>query len=106
MRIVEDDLSGDAIAKLITAHVTEARAVTPEGFSFALDLASLRAPDMTFWSAWIGGELAGMAALKDLGDGHGEVKSMRTAADFQRRGVAAALLAHLVAVARARAGRG
>jgi putative acetyltransferase len=40
--------------------------------------------------------------LKDLGDGAGEVKSMRTHPDFLRRGVAAALLEHIIAEARAR----
>jgi len=43
-----------------------------------------------------------MGALKDLGGDAGEVKSMRTHPDFLRRGVAAALLDHIIAVARSR----
>ncbi|HQR23341.1 MAG TPA: GNAT family N-acetyltransferase [Steroidobacteraceae bacterium] len=57
---------------------------------------------MTCWTAWIGDTVAGMGALKDLGDGTGEVKSMRTHPAFLRRGVAAALLEHIIGVARAR----
>ena len=38
--------------------------------------------------------------MKDLGGGIGELKSMRTHPDFLRRGVAAALLEHIIGVAR------
>lgn len=44
----------------------------------------------------------GCGALKELDPSHGEVKSMRTAAAHLRRGVASAVLRHLVEVARAR----
>jgi len=54
------------------------------------------------WTAWVGEAIAGIAALKDLGDGTGELKSMRTHPAFLRRGVASALLEHVIAVARSR----
>ena len=54
------------------------------------------------WSLWDGGALAGMGALKDLGDGTGEVKSMRTDPNHLRRGVGAALLEHIIREARRR----
>jgi len=41
-------------------------------------------------------------ALKDLGGGHVELKSMRTATAARRRGVGAAMLDHVVAAARER----
>ena len=44
-----------------------------------------------------------LGALKELAPGHGEVKSMRTASSHLRRGVAAALLEHMLNVARQRA---
>jgi putative acetyltransferase len=69
---------------------------------FALDLAGLGSPAVTAWTAWIGEQVAGIGALKDLGDGSGELKSMRTHPAFLRRGVAAALLEHIIAQARAR----
>ena len=53
-------------------------------------------------SAWRGTELVGCAALKELGDRHGEIKSMRTTAAHRREGAAAQLLRHIVAEARRR----
>jgi putative acetyltransferase len=51
---------------------------------------------------WDGDTLAGIGALKELGDGGAELKSMRTHPDHLRRGVAAALLDHIIAVAQRR----
>lgn len=101
-RIVEDDLTGDAIRALIAFHVQAAHANTPAAHAFALGIEALRAPAITLWSLWEGEALLGCAALKDLGAGTGELKSMRTAPDHLRRGVAAALLDHAIAEARRR----
>jgi putative acetyltransferase len=54
------------------------------------------------WSAWIGENIAGIGALKDRGDGLGEIKSMRTHPEHLRRGVGAAVLEHIIAVANSR----
>jgi GNAT superfamily N-acetyltransferase len=43
-----------------------------------------------------------VGALKELDAGHAEIKSMRTARAHLRKGVAAALLAHLIAEAKRR----
>ena len=51
---------------------------------------------MTFWTLWDGEALAGMGARKQLSPDHGEVKSMRTAAAYLRRGRAAMNPAHLL----------
>ena len=102
MRIVEDDLSGAEIGALLSLHLAEAQANSPAGFSFALNIDRLRAPDVTFWSLWEGDELAGCAALKQLAADHGEIKSMRTAPGHLRKGVAAQLIAHLVTESRRR----
>ena len=61
----------------------------------------LTAPDMTVWSAWEGEAILGMAALRRLDAQCGEVKSMRTHPDHLRKGVAQALLEHIIAEARA-----
>jgi putative acetyltransferase len=102
IRIVEDDLRGPQIAALLRYHLEQMHRNSPPGSVFAFDIDRLRAPDVTFWSAWDGDALAGCGALKDLGDGTGEIKSMRTAPTHLRRGVAAALLDHVIAVATAR----
>ena len=75
---------------------------SPPGSVFALDLSGLTASNVTVWTAWQGAEIAGIGALKDLGDSTGELKSMRTHPTFLRRGVAAALLDHIIDVARRR----
>jgi len=100
--IREDDLQGEAVRRLLALHLAGMLAASPPEFSFALDLSGLKAPGMTVWSVWDGEALAGIGALKMLGDRAGEVKSMRTAPPYLRRGVAAQLLERIIAEARRR----
>ncbi len=102
MRIVADDFSHPDVHALLAQHLREMQATSPPESVYALDAAELRAPGVDFFTAWDGDRLMGCAALRELGPGHGEVKSMRTADAYRRRGVAAALLDHVVTVARAR----
>ncbi|WP_157110566.1 GNAT family N-acetyltransferase [Nocardia anaemiae] len=102
LRIVVDDLSGPEVAALLTQHLAEMFDNSPEDSVHALDLDALRRPNVTFWSAWEDDELAGCGALKQLDPSHGEIKSMRTASDRTGRGIASALLKHLISEARAR----
>lgn len=102
MKIIVDDLSGPEVAALLEEHLRGMAEDTPPESVHALDLEGLKRPEITFWSAWDGKELMGCGALKDLGGGHGELKSMRTAATHLRKGVAAGVLAHIVAEARSR----
>jgi putative acetyltransferase len=102
LEIREDDLSGEATRALVALHLSGMHANSPPGHVFALDLSGLTGPDVTVWTAWRGGAVAGMAALKALGGAAGEIKSMRTHPDHLRQGVAAALLDHVVAEARRR----
>ncbi|KQY96301.1 acetyltransferase [Microbacterium sp. Root53] len=102
-----DDLSGEPTRALIAHHHAQMHANTPAESVHALDLDALCSPDVTVWSAWIDERIAGIAALKRLRDAHGapsdrgELKSFRTADAFLGRGVARALLRHIVAEARA-----
>jgi putative acetyltransferase len=98
----EDDLSGAQIRALLEYHLRQMHAHSPPGSVFALDLSGLQAPGMTVWSAWRGETLVAVGALKDWGDGTGELKSMRTHPDHLRQGAAAAVLEHIIAVAHAR----
>jgi putative acetyltransferase len=77
------------------------RAGSPPGHVFALDLSGLTAPTVRVWSAWDGDAVVAIGALKTLGDGTGEVKSMRTHPDHVRRGAAALVLERIIAAARA-----
>ena len=94
-----DDLSDAPICDLLAYHVANMQDVSPPGTSYALDLSELRTPDITVWSAWQGDNIVGCGALKEIGPGRGEIKSMRTAAGHLRKGVAAALLDHIIATA-------
>jgi putative acetyltransferase len=100
-----DDISGQPTRDLIALHVAGMRDGSPPGHSFALDLSGYRRPDLTLWTAWDCDALAGMGALRDLGDGTGEIKSMRTHPDHLRKGVGAAILETIIAAARARGHR-
>ncbi|MEP7005451.1 MAG: GNAT family N-acetyltransferase [Sphingomonas bacterium] len=99
MRIVRDDLTHPDVIALLDLHLRSAFENSPPGAVFALDLSGLRHPAVT---AWDGNDLRGLGALKELDADHGELKSMRTAPAHLRRGVAAAMLDHLVAEGRAR----
>ncbi|GAB2635269.1 GNAT family N-acetyltransferase [Nocardia goodfellowii] len=102
LRISVDDLSGPDIAALLTQHLADMYANSPEDSVHALDLDELRKPEITFWAARAGDTLVGCTALKELDPTHGEIKSMRTATGHTGRGIAAALLTHLIAEARTR----
>ena len=102
MQIVPGDLEDAQVLDLLRAHLDGMHANSPPGNVFALDLSGLKAPGLDFYTAWDGGALMGMGALKALDDGGGEIKSMRTHEAHLRKGVAAALLEHIIAEARAR----
>jgi putative acetyltransferase len=97
-----DDLRGPEIADLLATHLAFCRASSPPESTHVLDLGALSSPDVTFWSAWDGATLLGCAALKELDPSHGEIKSMHTSAQHRGRGVALALLEHVVDTARSR----
>lgn len=100
--IREDDLTGEPTRALLALHLAGMQANSPAGHVFALDLSGLQVPSVTVWTAWRDGRVASVGALKMLGAGEAEVKSMRTHPDYLRQGAAAALLEHLITVARSR----
>lgn len=100
--IREDDLTGEQTRALLAMHLAGIQADSPRDHATALDLSELREPSITVWSAWDGDVLVGVGALKELAEGSAEVKSMRTAPRHLRRGVARALLEHIITVARER----
>lgn len=98
--IVVDELTEVETQDLLRLHLAGMVAESPAGHVFALDLSGLRAPGVTVWTARVAGRVAAIAALRVMGDGTGELKSMRTHPDFLRQGVAAVLLEHVVREAR------
>src|SRR5437764_4434562 len=102
MHIELDDLSRPEIAALLKEHLANMFVVTPRESVHALPIEGLRSPDITFWSIWENGELLGCGALKELDPQHGEIKSMRTASAHLRKGVARAVVYHIIAEAKRR----
>jgi putative acetyltransferase len=96
MLIRIDDLQGPEIVALLEEHLGDMRAWSPEESCHALDLDGLRHPDVTFWTVWDGGILMGCGAIKELDPIHAEIKSMRTAAAYRGRGVAAAMMGKIL----------
>ena len=101
MRIVRGDLADPRIVALLDAHVTQCRAHSEPCKAHALELSGLARPDIDFFAAFDGEALVGVGALRRLGEGRGEVKSMHVATVRRGAGAGAAMLAHLVAHARA-----
>lgn len=103
-----DPLHDPRIAAFLQEHLADMHRVTPPESVHALDLAALRQPGIQFWTAWTtppdAEALVATAALKRLDAEHAEhaeLKSMRTTAALRGRGIAARMLAHVIAQARA-----
>ena len=102
MKILPGDLGDSRVRSLLEHHLATARAATAPGSDHALDVEGLKAPEISFWTAWDGDVLLGTGALKRLSGAHGEVKSMHTAEACRRNGVARAILLHVIDAARSR----
>ena len=96
-----DDLSGAEIQALVKRHLAGMHENSPPESVHAFDIDKLRQPGVTFWSGWVGDQIAVMGALKRLDETNGEIKSMRVADAFLGKGAGRAMLEHIVAEARA-----
>ena len=96
MEIRLDNLRSPEVVGLLNEHLHSMAQHSPPESVHALDLDGLRQPEVSFWSAWEGAQLLGCGAIKQLDATHGEIKSMRTASAHLRKGVAAALLQHIL----------
>jgi putative acetyltransferase len=94
--IREDDLRGPEIAQLLEAHLANSDQHSPPESIHALDLEGLRAPEITFWTAWHESALLGCGGLKHLDARHGEIKSMHTAEHARGQGIGTRVLQHIV----------
>ena len=102
MNIIIDDLKGSEIGALLNEHLANMHLHSPPESTHALPIKKLRSPDVTFWSVWENGELLGCGALQELDPQHGEIKSMRTVSRHLRKGVARAVLDHIIKEAKRR----
>ena len=102
MRIEVDDVTRPEVLALLEEHLRNMYELSPPDQVFAFDANRLRAPGITFWTAWENETLLGCAALKHISPTQGEVKSMRTPARRRRYGVGRSLLEHILEVSRKR----
>lgn len=102
MQIIEDDLSGTEVRALLEQHFTGMLTASPAGSCHFLDFDGLKAGNVTFWSIWQQGQLAGCGALKELDTTHAEIKSMRVAEAFLGKGAGHMMLQHIIAEAKKR----
>lgn len=96
MHIRPGHLDHPAVIALLQEHLRSMFEISPPESVHALDPDGLKHPSITFWSAWDGDTLLGCGALKELDPTHGEIKSMRTAAAHRGKGVAKAMLRHIL----------
>ena len=96
---VEDPRTDDVRA-LLQRHLAFADEHSPPEDVHALDVDALVGPDLRFVACREEGRLLGVGALRLLGGGHAELKSMHTAAEARGRGVGSDLVRHLLALAR------
>jgi putative acetyltransferase len=97
-----DDLSSPEVQALVAEHLAGMQGNTPPGHVHALAIEGLKTPEITFWSAWLDGQLGGCGALRALSATAGEVKSMRTGKAFLRQGIGQAVLDEVMRTARER----
>jgi len=95
-----DDAKTPAVIELLESHLQAMQAQTPPESVHALDLSAYESPNLWLWTAWDEGQLMGCGALQDHGVHHGEhlgeIKSMRTKAEYLRMGVADAVLETII----------
>lgn len=107
MQIFSADPETPEITKLLEEHMAGMLANSPPDACQFLNIAALKAPEVSFWAIRDkADQLMGCGAMVEYRDAHtgcwGEIKSMRTHAAYLRRGVAAAMLKHIISDARER----
>lgn len=102
MEVRVSSIDEPAVAALVLVHLRAMQEVSPPESNHALSVDALADPAITLWGAWDDGELLGCGALKVLEPGHGEIKTMHTAARHRGKGVARAILTAVIAEARSR----
>lgn len=98
---IDDPFAAD-VRLLLDEHLAEMRATSPAESVHALEPVQLVGDGMTLITAREGGVLLGCGALKDLCNGEGELKSMRTTAAARGKGVGSVLVRRLIQLGRDR----
>jgi putative acetyltransferase len=100
LNIIDGGLDDPQVIAMLRFHYDTNIQVTPVGSAHVFDLSRLKHPDVSFWSAWEGGTLMGVGALKRMTAEDGEIKSMHTLKEVRGAGVGSAMLRHIMEKAR------
>jgi putative acetyltransferase len=101
-QIAEADPRDPHVRALVERHLAFGRSFTPLEDAHALEVDELLDPSIILFAAREGEKVLAIGALKEIEDGHGELKTMHTAAASRGRGIGRAMLDHLLAEARRR----
>ena len=100
MESIEGNFSKPEVNKLLISHFIELSSVSPVDRGHVLDIPGLKNPSIKFWSLWENDQLIGCGALKFLDKEHGELKSIRVADNFRRKGNGFKVINHLISEAK------
>ncbi|MEM9872108.1 MAG: GNAT family N-acetyltransferase [Pseudomonadota bacterium] len=101
LAVAPDTPDTPQVAALLQRHFELMHATSPEESCHVMTPDTLMARGVTLYAARAGEVVLGVGALAVIGPGHGELKSMHTAAEARGRGVARAVLSALFDAARA-----
>tara|TARA_A100001011_G_C14021153_1_gene719508 strand:+ start:151 stop:606 length:456 start_codon:yes stop_codon:yes gene_type:complete len=86
MKTIEGNFDNLEVNQLLKKHFIELRSVSSEGSTHVLDIEGLQDKSIKFWSIYENDKLIGCGALKFLDTMHGELKSIRVADSFKKKG--------------------
>ena len=96
MKSIEGNFNKSEVNKLLISHFIELSSVSPVDRGHVLDIPGLKNSSIKFWSLWKNNQLIGCGALKFLDKEHGELKSIRVADSFRRKGNGFKVINHLI----------
>ena len=96
MKSIEGNFNNLQVDELLKKHFIELRSVSPTDSCHVLDIKGLKNSTIKFWSLWENEQLIGCGALKFLEEGHGELKSIRVAESFRKKGYGIKVIQHLI----------
>ena len=96
MKSIEGNFENPKVNELLIKHFAELSSVSPVDRGHVLDIPGLRNPSIKFWSLWENDELIGCGALKFLDKEHGELKSIRVADKYRKKGNGIKVINHLI----------
>lgn len=99
-QIQPEDPTNPALAQIHARHTAAMHADTPPESIHMLPASALKAPGIDFFVLRADGVPVGMGALKRLSADHAEIKSMHVLAEMRGKGLAQALLNHLIEAGR------